>query len=81
MQGHYEYEYGVMPAEEVMQISSSLAQTRAGTAPVDSFLSEDASLQTYRNLLKSGFRWIRTDGDQAIFERSHFVYQPVENRP
>ena len=35
----------------------------------DAYVSEDADKATVCELLKRGFRWIRTEGDMAIFEK------------
>jgi hypothetical protein len=37
--------------------------------PDDSYTSEDHTTSTLRNLLHQGYRWIRTDGDHAVFEK------------
>ena len=35
----------------------------------DAYVGEDAYTVTERELLKCGFRWIRTEGELAIFEK------------
>jgi len=38
--------------------------------PPDSFLSQDGIAAELSLLLKSGYRWIRTDGEFCIFEKT-----------
>lgn len=35
----------------------------------DSYFTDDAESRAYFRMLEEGFRWVRTDGDWAIFER------------
>lgn len=35
----------------------------------DAYVSEDSDTAAVRELLERGFRWIRTDGELAIFEK------------
>ena len=37
--------------------------------PEDSYLSQDNSTKTLAELLAKGYRWIRTDGEIAVFEK------------
>ncbi|GEM_PF-1758174 len=39
-------------------------------APEDSYLSLDGEVAAVRDLLAKGYRWIRTDGEWAVFERA-----------
>ncbi len=63
----YEYEYATMPLGEVLPITSAVKHQ-------DSYLSEDSPLQCYRELLRKGFRWVRSEEGQAIFERRKVKY-------
>jgi hypothetical protein len=56
------YEYRAMPVAIVLGLVSAL--DRPGI-----YISDDAELRAYRNVLAGGFRWVRTDGEWAIFER------------
>ena len=35
----------------------------------DAYVSKDADTAVVRELLKCGFRWVRTEGELAIFEK------------
>ena len=35
----------------------------------DAYVSEDADTAVIRSLLERGFRWIRTEGELAVFEK------------
>lgn len=37
--------------------------------PQDSFLAKDATTTALSDLLKHGYRWVRTDGEIAVFEK------------
>jgi hypothetical protein len=62
------YEYRTMPALAVIEL------TAAARPQPDAYLSDDQEKQAYDKLLAGGFRWIRTDGDTAIFERAKVRY-------
>jgi hypothetical protein len=57
------YEYKTLPLRIVLGITNAFA-------PSESFLSDDKEYRVYRQLINDGFRWVRTDMDVAIFERS-----------
>lgn len=52
-------------------------------APIfpDAYIAEDAESLEIKTALDRGFRWIRTDGDVAVFERKTFKYPALERRP
>lgn len=58
------YEYRVHPANAVIELLSP----KRFDMP-DAFLASDLETDTIRETVDSGFRWVRTDGDYAIFER------------
>lgn len=60
------YNYLVLPAEQVKTIFAAAAM---GSALPDSYLSEDEVSKALSIAIDSGFRWVRTDGDSAIFEQ------------
>jgi hypothetical protein len=68
------YEYRAMPVVIVLGLVSAL--DRPGI-----YLSDDAELRGYRSVIEGGFRWVRTDGEWAIFERfvSKFDQAPEAN--
>jgi len=35
----------------------------------DAYVSDDADTATVRELLERGFRWVRTEGELAVFEK------------
>jgi hypothetical protein len=37
--------------------------------PKDSYVSNDEETKAVRKLLAAGYRWIRTDGEWAVFEK------------
>lgn len=49
------------------------------TVPEDSYLTNEPALEALREALDKGFRWVRTDGDVAVFERM-FLSPPPEKR-
>lgn len=67
-----EYEYASMPLAEVMSLASAVYGL---IRHPDSYLSEDSSVAFYRDLLAQGFRWVRTEEGQAVFERIKAVYK------
>jgi hypothetical protein len=60
------YNYLVLPAEQVKTIFAAAAM---GPGLPDSYLSEDEVSKALAIAIDSGFRWVRTDGDSAIFEQ------------
>lgn len=59
------FEYAALPFAQVVE----LIDARPSTKFPDSYLSEDVDSIALPSLLAAGFRWVRTDGDMAIFER------------
>ena len=56
------YHYATMPLHIVNPML-------AVPVPENAYLSADAHSTKLSNLLKSGYRWIRTDGEHCIFEK------------
>lgn len=56
------YHYATLPALEVCESAQVL------TNP-DSYIADDSISKAARDLLQKGYRWIRTDGGWAIFEK------------
>jgi hypothetical protein len=56
------YEYATLNA-------ANLAAILRVPTPPDSYSSEDETTKAYRDLVSQGFRWIRTDGELAVFEK------------
>lgn len=48
---------------------SDLAPICKVPSPKDSYISEDETVKAVSDLLKKGYRWIRTDGEYAVFEK------------
>lgn len=74
------YHYATMHASSLFDITHV-------PMPKDSFLTEDAEVKALRDLLMKGYRWIRTDGETAIFEKeltgvefppAKYTYTPTE---
>jgi hypothetical protein len=57
-----QYTYRVFDAQTVRQFFY-LPRFR------DSYISEDQVARCLREALEDGFRWVRTEGDYAIFEK------------
>jgi len=60
------FNYLVLPAEQVKTIFAAAAM---GPGLPDSYLSEDEVSRALAIAIDSGFRWVRTDGNSAIFEQ------------
>jgi len=55
------FKYAALPALAVQKIINVSVHK-------DSYITEDEVSFSLRTLLAEGYRWIRTDGDYAIFE-------------
>jgi hypothetical protein len=60
------FDYKVVPLESVLVLCRYVSPDECP----DSYMAEDAESKTLRDLLANGYRWIRTDGGYAIFEKS-----------
>ena len=61
------FNYKVFPADRVVEIFGVLPEY--GIVPTqDSYLASDALTDEIRAALQAGYRWVRTDGDLAVFE-------------
>ena len=56
------YEYACVSVEAVRALT-------AEPKYADAYVSEDADTAVVRELLERGFRWVRTEGELAIFEK------------
>lgn len=56
------YQYKTLPADEVATCLQVI------TNP-DAYISADATSNATHNLLEEGYRWVRSDGHWAIFEK------------
>ena len=56
------FEYACASAEAV------LAVTARPMLP-DAYVSQDRDTEAVRDLLANGFRWVRTEGEFAVFEK------------
>ncbi len=56
------FHYATVPAEYV------LLAARFDAGP-DAYVAEDAATIAVRDLLVKGYRWVRTDGGWAVFEK------------
>ena len=56
------YEYACVNAEAVRALTMEPKYA-------DAYVSEDSDTATVRELLERGFRWIRTEGEVAVFEK------------
>ena len=56
------YEYACVSIEAVRALSAEPKYP-------DAYVSEDADTVAVRELLERGFRWVRTEGELAIFEK------------
>ena len=57
------YHYQVFPAAEVLALFAVRPDV-----PADAFISADKATEAIQAALTAGFRWVRTDGEHAIFE-------------
>lgn len=44
--------------------------------PPNAYLSQDAESTALKELLKKGYRWVRTDGDICVFEKAVGICSP-----
>ena len=56
------FEYATVSAEAVRAVT-------ARPMPPDAYVSQDRDTEAVRDLLARGFRWVRTEGDLAVFEK------------
>ena len=56
------YEYACVSVEAVRALTAEPKYP-------DAYVSEDTGTAVVRDLLKCGFRWVRTEGESAIFEK------------
>ena len=56
------YEYGCVSVEAVRALTAEPYHPHAN-------VSDDADTSAVRELIKCGFRWVRTEGELAIFEK------------
>ena len=63
--GQVQYEYRLLPTARVIETLSALSTQLQDGA----YIASDAETDAIREALAAGFRWIRTDGELAVFER------------
>lgn len=63
------YHYATMKLEHVLRMTCV-------PVPKDAYLSEDEQGKTLRDLLRKGYRWIRTEGEYAVFEKTVGLVAP-----
>jgi hypothetical protein len=56
------FHYATMPAEDVILACREAAEP-------DAYVAEDFRTRAVRRLVTEGYRWVRTDGDWAVFEK------------
>jgi len=56
------YEYETLPLRQVCEVFQFCEHP-------DTYLAEEPITIEIRRLLKHGFRWVRSEGDFAVFER------------
>jgi hypothetical protein len=56
------FHYATVPAEYVLLAARVNVEA-------DAYVAEDATTIAVRELLEKGYRWIRTDGGWAVFEK------------
>ena len=56
------YEYACVSVEAVRALTAEPKYH-------DAYVSEDSDMAVVRTLLERGFRWIRTEGELAVFEK------------
>lgn len=66
------YEYEALPLSKVIGIIQHCEYD-------DSYITKDTVFEEYFRIIDLGFRWVRTEGDQAIFERALLKAQPPLN--
>ena len=56
------YEYACVSVEAVRALTAEPKYP-------DAYVRDDADASTVRELLERGFRWVRTEGELAVFEK------------
>ncbi|MBE2180152.1 MAG: hypothetical protein IAE97_06740 [Chthoniobacterales bacterium] len=56
------FDYATVSAEALRAVT-------ARPMPPDSYVSQDRDTEAVRDLLAKGYRWVRTEGELAIFEK------------
>ena len=62
MPARRKFEYACVNADAVRAVT-------ARPMPPDAYVSDEADTRAVRDLLAKGFRWVRTEGDVAVFEK------------
>lgn len=63
------FQYATLPAEDVKLIFHRTLTTEIK----DAYLTRDEPVKRLESLLAEGYRWIRTDGEVAVFERTRIA--------
>jgi len=61
-----QFEYAALPARDVLALATVLGFE---TTPPGGYVSDDVPHRALSRLLDGGFRWVRTEGEFALFER------------
>lgn len=61
-----QFEYVALPLRDVLALAAARGMTEA---PDGSYLSDDGPTRAVARAFADGFRWVRTEGDFAVFER------------
>ena len=56
------FEYACVNADAVRAVT-------ARPLPPDAYVSDDLDTEAVRDLLAKGYRWVRTEGELAVFEK------------
>ena len=56
------FEYATVSADAVRAVTARPTQP-------DAYVSQDRDTEAVRDLLSRGFRWVRTEGELAVFEK------------
>lgn len=67
------YRYATLPITVVAGLTAGLSHVRGA------FIAADAESDAYADLISRGYRWIRTDGDLAVFELT--ITHTTESKP
>ena len=62
MAARRKFEYATVNADAVRAVTARPTQP-------DAYVSQDRDTECVRELLSRGFRWVRTEGDLAVFEK------------
>ncbi len=70
------YHYITIPFDDIEPILRGIDPE----AKPDAYVADDAPARILRDLLAKGYRWVRTDGDFAIFEQAIYAVSAAKRR-